>query len=97
MDAGCGSGRDSKNFLNLGYQVVAFDANELLVALASKHLGQTVTRATFESFSAEPESFDAIWACASLLHVPSEDLPRTFSRLTFEPLNRALFRQENVV
>ncbi|MGR5457955.1 class I SAM-dependent methyltransferase [Vibrio sp. PNB22_1_1] len=81
LDAGCGSGRDSKNFLNLGYQVVAFDANESLVELASEHLGQTVTRATFDSFSAELKSFDAIWACASLLHVPREELPRTFSRL----------------
>lgn len=82
LDAGCGSGRDSKNFLNLGYDVEAFDANESLVVLASEHFGQTVTQATFESFSAEPESFDAIWACASLLHVPSENLSRTFLRLS---------------
>ncbi|MGR5538048.1 class I SAM-dependent methyltransferase [Vibrio campbellii] len=81
LDAGCGSARDSKNFLNLGYNVVAFDANESLVTLASKHLGQAVTLATFDSFDAKAESFDAIWACASLLHVPSEDLPRTFLRL----------------
>ncbi len=81
LDAGCGSGRDSKNFLNLGYKVTAFDANEALVKLASKHLGHAVTQATFDSFNAEPCSFDGIWACASLLHVPSEDLPRTFSHL----------------
>lgn len=81
LDAGCGSGRDSKNFLNLGYNVVAFDANESLVKLASKHLGQAVTLATFESFDAKAESFDAIWACASLLHVPSKELPSTFLRL----------------
>lgn len=81
LDAGCGSGRDSKNFLSLGYQVEAFDANEALVELASKHLGQTVAQATFESFNAEPNSYDGIWACASLLHVPSEALPRTLSHL----------------
>lgn len=81
LDAGCGSGRDSKNFLNLGYNVVAFDANESLVKLASKHLGQAVTLATFDSFVAKAESFDAIWACASLLHVPREDLSCTFLRL----------------
>ncbi|MGR5528515.1 class I SAM-dependent methyltransferase [Vibrio alfacsensis] len=64
LDAGCGSGRDSKNFLSLGYRVEAFDANESLVEPASEHLGQTVTQATFDSFSAEFKSFDAIWACA---------------------------------
>ncbi len=81
LDAGCGSGRDSKNFLNLGYKIVAFDANESLVELASEYLGQAVTQATFESFNAEPCSFDGIWACASLLHVPSDELPRTLSHL----------------
>lgn len=81
LDAGCGSGRDSKNFSNLGFEIVAFDANESLVRLASQYIGQNVTLATFESFNCEPESFDAIWACASLLHVPNVDLPRTFQRL----------------
>ncbi|CAE6951291.1 Tellurite resistance protein TehB [Vibrio sp. B1FLJ16] len=82
LDAGCGSGRDSKNFLNLAYKVSAFDANEALAELASKHLGQAVTQASFESFNAEPNSFDGIWACASLLHVPSDALPRTLSHLS---------------
>lgn len=81
LDAGCGSGRDSKHFLSLGYHVEAFDANESLVALASEYLSHNVTQATFELFSAKPKSFDAIWACASLLHVPSEELPCTFLRL----------------
>ena len=34
LDAGCGSGRDSKAFLERGYRVSAFDASEKLVALA---------------------------------------------------------------
>lgn len=82
LDAGCGSGRDSKNFLNLGYKVAAFDANESLVELATEYLGQHVTHATFEIFEAELSSFDAIWACASLLHIPNKKLPQTFSRLS---------------
>lgn len=82
LDAGCGSGRDSKNFLNLGYNVTAFDANESLAQLASEHLGLTVTHATFSSYNAAPESFDGIWACASLLHVPSQDLPSILAKLS---------------
>ncbi|WP_409202796.1 class I SAM-dependent methyltransferase [Vibrio sp. SS-MA-C1-2] len=81
LDAGCGSGRDSKNFLNLGYQVTAFDASESLVKLASEYLGLTVSKSTFKTFSAKIASFDAIWACASLLHVPDKELPSVFLRL----------------
>jgi len=33
LDAGCGSGRDSKVFLQLGYRVTAFDASAKLAAL----------------------------------------------------------------
>jgi 2-polyprenyl-3-methyl-5-hydroxy-6-metoxy-1,4-benzoquinol methylase len=82
LDAGCGSGRDSKHFLDLGYQVCAFDANESLVSLASNHLRQPVTLAKFDTFACEPNSFDGIWACASLLHVEAESLPSVFIHLS---------------
>ncbi|MGR5501640.1 class I SAM-dependent DNA methyltransferase [Vibrio sp. DNB22_10_4] len=81
LDAGCGSGRDSKHFLELGFKVSAFDANEALVSLASSHLGQPVTLARFDTFAGEPNSFDGIWACASLLHVEAESLPSAFIHL----------------
>ncbi|WP_047046844.1 class I SAM-dependent methyltransferase [Vibrio mexicanus] len=80
LDAGCGSGRDSKHFQDLGYDVTAFDANELLTQLASEHLGFKVIHATFDSYQATPESFDGIWACASLLHVPTEELPSVLNK-----------------
>ncbi|WP_394241156.1 class I SAM-dependent methyltransferase [Vibrio astriarenae] len=82
LDAGCGSGRDSKSFLDLGYQVTSLDANESLAKLAEEYLGQKVVVATFDSFEAAPGEFDAIWACASLLHVPAIKLPETFNNLS---------------
>ena len=53
LDAGCGSGRDSKSFLEQGFKVTAFDANEPLVKLASQHIGVSITHATFDTFNAK--------------------------------------------
>ncbi|CAH8206240.1 class I SAM-dependent methyltransferase [Vibrio aestuarianus] len=80
LDAGCGSGRDAKNFIDLGYQVTAFDASEALASLASQLLQIPVTVSTFTNFYSD-KPFDGIWACASLLHVRELDLPSTFSHL----------------
>ncbi|MCG7373465.1 class I SAM-dependent methyltransferase [Pseudomonas luteola] len=42
LDAGCSSGRDAKAFVQMGYQVSAFDASPVLADLASNYLGQPV-------------------------------------------------------
>ena len=68
LDLGCGSGRDSKAFLEMGYSVVAIDGSQELCKLASKYIGQNVLCSTFQEYSPE-ELFDGIWACASLLHL----------------------------
>tara|TARA_B110001469_G_C9597681_1_gene296853 strand:+ start:623 stop:943 length:321 start_codon:yes stop_codon:yes gene_type:complete len=48
LDAGCGSGRDSKAFLDMGYQVEAFDASSEMVKRASKYTDLDVKYAVFE-------------------------------------------------
>lgn len=80
LDAGCGSGRDSKAFMESGYRVVAIDGSEKICRLASKYLGQEVQCRRFEKIE-EKEVYDGIWACASLLHVPHELLPKVIARL----------------
>jgi len=42
LDTGCGSGRDSRAFLERGYEVTAMDASEAMVELASQHIGRPV-------------------------------------------------------
>ncbi|RLV60025.1 class I SAM-dependent methyltransferase [Parashewanella curva] len=81
IDAGCGSGRDSKFFAEQGYQVTAFDASEQLVELAKAHTQLTIFHSTFLSFEVKKGRFDAIWACASLLHVSQTELNKTFKHL----------------
>jgi len=81
LDAGCGSGRDSKYFIEQGFQVSAFDASEILAKKASAYIGKPVSVNTFNNFRSKL-LFDGIWACASLLHVTSKQLPHAFDNLT---------------
>lgn len=80
LDLGCGSGRDTKAFLELGYQVEAIDGSEELCLLASKYTGIEVRCMDFAQIDFRGR-YDAIWACASLLHISSEKLPNVLARL----------------
>ena len=80
LDAGCGSGRDSKVFMEAGYDVVSFDASEEMCKRASEYIGREVKNMRFEEMSFANE-FDGIWACASLLHVSFEELPEIVKKL----------------
>lgn len=79
LDAGCGSGRDTKAFHERGFQVTAFDATPEMVALAEQFSGQKVRLLRFQEMD-YIEEFEGIWACASLLHVPLAELPTVFER-----------------
>lgn len=80
LDAGCGSGRDSLVFKQLGYHVTAMDASPKICQEAEKVLGQKVLCKTFEELDDE-NVYDGVWACASLLHVPKERMGEVLYRL----------------
>lgn len=80
LDAGCGSGRDSRYFLQQGFVVSALDASWPLVRHARRLTGLPVLHCRFDEFVAE-QPLDAIWACASLLHVPLAQLPSVMAHL----------------
>ncbi len=79
LDAGCGSGRDAKAFLAMGFQVDAMDASVEMVKLASQFTGLPVKQQTLESIT-DIDRYDGIWACASLLHLPEALLPKVFTQ-----------------
>lgn len=80
LDLGCGSGRDSKAFLERGFRVTAVDGSPELCQYAEKVIGQPVICATFQEY--EPsETFDGIWACASLLHLPYVEIAPVLKKL----------------
>lgn len=80
LDAGCGSGRDSKAFAGMGYRVEAFDASAQMVALATEFSGLAIQEMHFEQLEAVAR-YDGIWCCASLLHVRQAELPEVMRRL----------------
>ena len=73
LDFGCGSGRDTKYFLEHGYQVDAIDGSIELCKLANKYTGIEV-RNIFSQELEEVNRYDGIWACSSILHLPLDEL-----------------------
>ena len=73
FDFGCGSGRDSRYFLQKGYRVEACDGSEEMVKAATQNTGIPVKQMLFSELD-EQERYDGIFACASILHVPSAEL-----------------------
>lgn len=73
LDLGCGSGRDSLFFKELGYDVTAVDGSAEMCIQAEKNIGQPVINITFDNLNYDAE-FDGILACASLLPVSSSDI-----------------------
>lgn len=84
LDVGCGSGRDSVFFANQGFEVVAIDGSQNVIGLAK----QTDTRIDWQCLrfheiakQSWQNQFTGIWACASLLHVPFDDLTKLLNDL----------------
>ncbi len=80
LDAGCGSGRDAKAFLDAGYQVTALDASRKMCEEAKKLIKQEVYCIKFEELQFQ-EEFNGIWACASLLHISFAEISGVLKRL----------------
>jgi SAM-dependent methyltransferase len=81
LDAGCGPGRDSLYFLNKGFRVTAIDASLEMTKIAMELIDQPVFHLSFQELEFENE-FDAVWACASLLHVPKGDIYSAIANLS---------------
>ena len=80
LDLGCGSGRDSRFFLDHGYTVTAVDASDELANLASEFIGKPVEKLSFQELDYS-EAFNGIWACASLLHCPKSEMGGVMQRM----------------
>ena len=79
LDVGFGSGRDSLYFKNKGYTVYAIDPIKEFCDNAKSMGLDNVIQMSIEDIEYNNE-FDAIWACASLLHLKSNQLVDVFNK-----------------
>lgn len=84
LDFGCGSGRDTKYFLESGFDVTATDGSEELCKSASAYTGIQVKHMLFQDLD-EADCYDGIWACSSILHLSKDEL-----RIVINKMSRAL-------
>ena len=79
LDIGFGSGRDSLAFVNEGFKVTSIDNCDAFCR-HGKEIGLNVRSISIEDIDYDNE-FDGIWACASLLHIKSNELLGVFNKI----------------
>lgn len=80
LDLGCGCGRHGLAFKTAGLKVTPLDGSPELAKIASQRLGQDVVVSKFQDINFE-NSFHGVWASASLLHVPSEEISDVLAKV----------------
>jgi SAM-dependent methyltransferase len=75
LELGCGGGRDAEAMIGAGFIVDPTDGTPDVARKAEERLGRSVRVMRFDELDVI-EAYDAIWASASLLHVPRVCLPQ---------------------
>jgi SAM-dependent methyltransferase len=83
LDVGCGPGSDSETFAERGYDVTGLDMTPSFLDSAWGNVpAARFALGDMRHLPFESDSFDGVWACASLLHVPREDVPATLAEFS---------------
>ena len=90
LDFGCGSGRDTKFFLENGFDVEAIDGSEELCKFASEYTGINVKHMYFQQLE-EVSKYDAVWACSSILHLSYDELIDVMKKIVDSLKTNGLF------
>ncbi|MDY6765740.1 MAG: class I SAM-dependent methyltransferase [Candidatus Nanohaloarchaea archaeon] len=75
LDLGCGHGRDVAYFVEQGYEAVGIDLAAAMVAYAQDQQQGTFYEMDMRDLAFDPDTFDGVWASASLFFLPPEDVP----------------------
>lgn len=75
LELGCGGGRDAEAMIKAGFDLDPTDGVAEMALGAEKRLGRKVRVMRFDELDAI-DGYDAVWAKATLLHVPRTELPK---------------------
>jgi SAM-dependent methyltransferase len=81
LDLGCGPGRDLKTFAGLGHVAIGLEGAARLAEMARAYSGSEVWQQDLLRLDLPAQSFDGVFANATLFHVPSQELPRVLREL----------------
>ncbi|MEZ5759158.1 MAG: class I SAM-dependent methyltransferase [Emcibacteraceae bacterium] len=81
LDFGCGPGRDVLYFKSLGHNPVGLDGTAEFCQMARELTGCPVLEQSFNDLKLEENSFDGVFANASMFHVPSRNLHKVLTDL----------------
>jgi SAM-dependent methyltransferase len=82
LDLGCGNGSKLSRLAGRGFELTGVDVSEEQLRLARAELPDaTFLQADFSELDLEPESFDAVTALYSVMHVPRDEHRALFARI----------------
>ena len=81
LDFGCGPGRDVNVFKEMGHRPTGLDGSKEFCKMTQQLSNCPILNQRFLHLELEDNSFDGIFANASLFHVPSLELPRVLREL----------------
>jgi SAM-dependent methyltransferase len=74
LDVGCGSGRDLRALSVLGLTCTGLDLSPMLACRAAQYSGCPVIIGDIRALPLRDETFMGVWASASLLHLPRDEI-----------------------
>ena len=81
LDLGCGSGRDVSYFSRQNFNVIGFDYSFNLLKLAQGITAQPLILGDIRYLPFKHDTFDAIWAIGSLLHISRQSMAPTLTKI----------------
>ena len=75
LEVGCGIGRDMAWFEAQGVRVIGFDLSSGMLAYAGNIVRSPLCQMNMCRIGFPSDYFDAVWCCASLLHLPKKMVP----------------------
>ncbi|MFH0889840.1 MAG: class I SAM-dependent methyltransferase [Candidatus Aenigmatarchaeota archaeon] len=78
LDAGCGPGRDTKFLLECGIKTIGIDFSDGMLEEAKKRVPNgDFRKMDMRVLDFEDNAFEGVWACASLLHFPKNEISKS--------------------